>query len=110
MKNWISHTIISYLSIVLCFVTFSFAQENIHPYNKVIMKLYPREFEFKYPQVPRILAQDALLYHKNGEAVFIGCGASTHAVPGGFYFRECARIGVKELRRILPKNKLLIVY
>jgi len=76
----------------------------------MIMKLYPREFEFKYAQVPRILARDALLYYKNGEGVFIGCGASTHAVPGGFYFRECARIGVKELRRILPKNKLLIVY
>jgi hypothetical protein len=74
------------------------------------MKLYPRSFEFKYPEVPRILAQDALLYHKKGEAVFIGCGASTRPITGGFYFRECAKIGIKELRPILPKNKLLIVY
>jgi hypothetical protein len=110
MKKWISHTIISSISIGFCLVTFSFAQENVHPYNKVIMKLYPRPFEFKYPEVPRILAQDALLYHRNGQAVFIGCGASTHAVPGGHYFKDCARIGVKEVRRVLPKNKLLIVY
>jgi hypothetical protein len=110
MKNWISHTIISSISIGFCFVMFSFAQDNLHPYNKVIMKLYPRPYEFKYPEVPRILARDALLYLKNGEAVFIGCGASTNAVPGGFYFRDCAKIGVKELRPILPKNKLLIVY
>jgi hypothetical protein len=76
----------------------------------MIMKLYPRPFALQYPEVPRILAQDALLYHKNGQAVFIGCGASTHAVSGGFHFRDCAKIGAKELRRILPENKLLIVY
>jgi hypothetical protein len=96
--------------ILFCTVRTGLAQDAIHPYNKMLMKLYPRPFEFKYPEVPRILARDALLLHKNGQAVFIGCGASTLPIAGGFYFRDCARIGIKELRAPLSNNKLLIVY
>ena len=85
-------------------------QSHIHPYNKILMRLYPRPFKFKYPEVPRILAREALLLYRSGKAFFIGCGASTNPILGGLYFINCMKINPKQLKAIIPKNKVLIVY
>jgi hypothetical protein len=96
---------------MFCITITCFAQDKIHPYNKMLMRLYPRSFEFKHPEVPRILAADALNIYKNsGNVLFIGCGASTRAVLGGLYFRDCSKIDTEGLKTLLQNNKLLIVY
>ena len=74
------------------------------------MRLYPRPFKFKYPEVPRILAREALLLYRSGKAFFIGCGASTHPIPGGLYFRYCLKTVNPKLLKAITKNRMLIVY
>ena len=85
-------------------------QSHIHPYNKILMKLYPRPFKFTCPEVPRILARDALLLYRSGKAFFIGCGASTNPIPGGLYFRYCLKTVNPKLLKAITKNRMLIVY
>ncbi len=90
-------------------------QDKIPPYNEVIFKLYP-EIKVKYPQVPRITAQEALLMYKRGTAFFLGCGHFNSAVAGGLYFapgrkQDGREINIERLKAaFLPNNKLLIVY
>ena len=85
-------------------------QSHIHPYNKILMRLYPRPFKFQYPDVPRILAREALLLYRRGKAFFIGCGASTNPIAGGLYFRYCLKMVNPKLLKAITKNKVLIVY
>jgi len=60
--------------------------------------------------VPRILTREALLLYRRSEAFFIGCGASTHPIAGGLYFRDCLKIVNPKLLKAITKNRMLIVY
>ena len=85
-------------------------QSHIHPYNKILTRLYPRPFKFKYPEVPRILAREALLLYRSGKAFFIGCGASTNPIAGGLYFRDCLKMANPKPLKAIIKKRILIVY
>jgi len=85
-------------------------QSHIHLYNKILMRLYPRPFKFQYPEMPRILAREALLLYRRGEAFFIGCGYSTKPLPGGLYSRFCLRTFSLKWLKAISKYKILIVY
>ncbi len=87
------------------------AQERIHPYNKILMKLYPRPFKMPYPQVPRILAIQALALYRSGKAVFVHVGDEGPDVPGGFHFRESEtwRMNLTLFKK-LSKIKVIILY
>jgi hypothetical protein len=85
-------------------------QDDIPPYNKILFKLYP-DIQVKYPQAPRITAQEALLMYKSGNAFFLGCGHQNSAVLGGLYFEDYRKINIERIKAaFLPNNRLLIVY
>lgn len=112
MKKKIAFIIILYS--VFFTMKAGITQDDIPPYNKVLFKLYP-DIHVRYPQAPRITAQEALLMYKSGSAFFLGCGDHNSAVPGGVYFepgRVYGReINIERIKAIfLPNNKLLIVY
>ena len=87
------------------------AGEKVHPYNKILMKLYPRPFRMTFPHVPRILAKEALILLKTNKAIFVHVGDEGPDVPGCFHFREmeAARMNLA-LFRILSKSKFIILY
>ena len=60
--------------------------------------------------MPRILATEALLLYRSGNAFFIGCGASTRPIPGGLYSADCLRTFSPKWLNAITKNKMLIVY
>ncbi len=104
--------------IIICSVFFTMkvgiTHEAIPAYNKMLFKLYP-DIQVKFPQVPRIAAQEALLMYESGTAFFLGCGHYNSAVPGGLYFEPGrpygSEINIDRLKAtFLPNNKLLIVY
>ena len=112
MKKKIAFIIILYSDFFTMKV--GITQDNIPPYNKMLFKLYP-DIKVKFPQVPRITAQEALLIYKSGSAFFLGLGDNNSAVPGGLYFEPGRPYGSEiNIERIkatfLPNNKLLIVY
>ena len=85
-------------------------QDGIPPYNKMLFKLYP-DIQVRFPQVPRISAQEALLAYRNGTAFFLGGGHNNSAVPGGLYFVDLRKIDIDRLKaKFLRNNRLLIVY
>ncbi len=114
MKKKIAFIIILYS--VFFTMEVGITQDEIPQYNKILFKLHP-EIQVKFPQVPRISAQEALLMYKSGTAFFLGCGHQNSAVLGGLYFapgygKDANRyIDIERLKAtFLPNNKLLIVY
>ncbi len=113
MKKKIAFIIILYS--VFFTMEVGITQDKIPPSNEVIFKLYP-EIKVKYPQAPRITAQEALLMYKSGIAFFLGCGHHNSAVPGGLYFapgriQDGREIDIERLKAaFLPNDRLLIVY
>jgi len=112
MKKKIAFIIILYS--VFFTMKVGITQDYIPPYNKMLFKLYP-DIQVKFPQVPRITAQEALPMYKSGTAFFLGCGHYNSAVPGGLYFEPGrvygSEINIDRLKAtFLPNNKLLIVY
>ena len=114
MKKKIAFIILLYS--VFFTMNVGITQDAIPPYNKVLFSLYP-DIQFKFPQVPRITAEEALGMYYSGIAFFLGCGHSNSAVPGGLYFapghgKDANRyIDIERLKAtFLPNNKLLIVY
>ena len=113
MKKKIAFIIILYS--VFFTMKVGITQDTIPPYNKVLFKLYP-DIHVRYPQAPRITAQEALLKYKSGTAFFLGCGDHNSAVPGGLYIapgreQNGSEINIERLKAtFLPNNKLLIVY
>jgi len=97
--------------IFLTFFTYSLAGEYIHPYNKILMKLYPRPFKLRFPDVPRITAKEALMLYKSNQAFFIHIGDEGWNVPGCLHFREnkAFRINPNKLFRLIPQ-KYVILY
>ena len=113
MKKKIAFIIILYS--VFFTMKVGITKDYIPLYNKILFELYP-DIHVKFPQVPRITAQEALLMYKSGTAFFLGCGHYNSAVPGGLYFEPGRKqngreINIESLKAIfLPNNKLLIVY
>jgi len=108
MKKKIAFFIILYS--VFFIIKIGITQEYIPPYNQKLFKLYPH-IKVKFPQVPRISAQDALLMYRSGTAFFLGCGHYNSAIPGGLYFVDGRKVNIDRLKAaFLPNDKLLIVY
>jgi len=108
MKKKIAFIIILYS--VFFTMKVGITQDDIPPYNKMLFKLYP-DIKVKFPQVPRITAQEALFMYKSGKAFFLGGGHYNSAVPGGLYFQDLYKIDIERLKAtFFPNNKLLIVY
>jgi len=72
----------------------------IHPRNKIIAKLFPRNSKMTFPEVPRVTAREAFLLYKRGQAFFVHIGEEGGDVPG------CLRLRGRAVPRIDP-NKLL---
>lgn len=104
--------IIIIIIIVLILIKFGIAQEHIPIYNKILFKLYPHiAANIKFPQVPRISAQEAFRYYTSGNAFFLGGGHYNSAVPGGLYFEDLFKVDIERIKEtFFPDNKLLIVY
>jgi len=87
------------------------AGEKVHPYNKILMKLYPRPFKMPFPQVPRILAREALMLYKMNKAIFVHIGDEGPQVAGGFHFREMEAYKINlAFFKALSKSKFIILY
>ena len=85
-------------------------QSHIHPYNKILMRLYPRPFKLTYPDVPRITAREALTLYKSHGAFFIRIGVEGGIVPGAFHGKYVHKLDPRRLIRVIPKNQLIILY
>ncbi len=108
MKKKIAFIIILYS--VFFTMKVGITQDNIPPYNKILFKLYP-DIQVKFPQAPRITAQEALLMYKSGNAFFLGGGHYNSAVQGGLYFQDLLKVDIERIKAaFLRNNKLLIVY
>jgi hypothetical protein len=108
MKKKIAFIVILYS--VFFTMKVGITQDNIPPYNQMLFKLYP-EIQVKFPQVPRISAQEALRMYISGNAFFLGGGHNNSAVPGGLYFENLWKVDIERIKAaFLPNNKLLIVY
>jgi hypothetical protein len=83
--------------------------ERIHPYNKVLMRIFPRAFELKWPEVPRILARDALLLYKGSQALFVRVGVEGGIVPGALHGPKMHDVDPSLLAK-LAGNRVIIVY
>ena len=111
MKKKIAFIIILYS--VFFTMKVGITQDNIPPYNQMLFKLYP-DIHVRFPQAPRITAQEALLMYKSSTAFFLGLGHHNSAVPGGLYVAPARKYGseinIESLKAFLPNNRLLIVY
>lgn len=93
-------------------LSISVKSENIHPYNKILIKLYPRPFKLKFPDVPRITAQEAFYLYKTNKAFFIHIGAGFGNIPGALRLQEkqVLKLDPNKLIKLIPSNKLIILY
>ena len=84
---------------------------KIHPYNKLISKIYPRPFPLRFPNVPRILPKQSLYLWQQGKAFFVHVGTDGGDVLGGMHIYE-NKVGSINLNKLFSfaKNKFIILY
>ena len=102
----------SFLLVCFCFVCPEFcdASTKIHPRNRMLLKQYPRPFKMRYPEVPRVTAQETLVLHKMGKALLIGVGASAKLIVGGFCYKDYRQVPIRLLKKMSKTGKYIIVY
>jgi hypothetical protein len=105
-------TIIILLSF-FCLCSDAMTQTNMHPRNKAIIKMYPRGAELKWPEVPRILANEAWRLFKEGKALLIDSDGKEPYQ--NYHVIGAIHIPGNELEKLRPEQlnsggKTLIVY
>ena len=83
----------------------------MHPTNKILVKMYPRPFALRFPNVPRVTALAALDYYEKGKALLIHVGVDAPNVLGGFNHEELGMHGltVDRLKEV-AKTKMIVTY
>ena len=94
---------------VFLFIGFCFAKDSMHPINKIILKLNPHSYKLKWPDVPRILPDEAKKLYDTNQALFIGVGAEARPLPKGLCFKDAKLINKKWLKKISSK-RLVVLY
>ena len=84
--------------------------EYIHPVNKFLIKLYPRNHKLYFPEVPRITASAAYTHYLAGTALFIHIDEGAR-VPGSIHMKESDTwtLDISKLERI-SKGKRIIIF
>jgi hypothetical protein len=85
--------------------------EVIHPYNKLLLQNYPRPFKMRFPEVPRILPEQALVLFQQAKAFFVHVGTDGGNVPGCMHIGEnmVHKVNLEKLFKIAD-NKFIILY
>ncbi|KPJ69806.1 hypothetical protein AMJ44_02200 [candidate division WOR-1 bacterium DG_54_3] len=102
--------LLTLITFPLCFTSQVQAQEKyVHPYNKILMKLYPRPFKLKWPDVPRILANEALTLYIAKKALFVRIGEEGGIVPGALYGKYIHKVDPHKIQKI-AHGRMIILY
>ena len=86
--------------------------QYVHPRNKVLMMLHPDSpYPFKWPEVPRFTAAEALNFYRAGNAFFIHIGHDGATIPGAINLSEdkAWSVQVKSVAAI-AKGRVIILY
>ncbi len=84
---------------------------EVHPRNRVIAETDPRPYKMRFPEVPRITAEQAYDKFLRGEAFFVHVGEAGGNVPGGLHLSE-AKVQAVNVQNLLDmfEGKQIILY
>jgi len=94
-------------------VVISQEKTPLHPRNQVLQKLnlvIPPRLMWKHPEIPRITAEEARLYHQSGKGFFIWIGDSGGLVPGGIHFNSYEAANIDPNKLLIGSDKIVILY
>ena len=84
--------------------------DKIHPMNKAIIgSMHFKGYKLKWPLVPRILAEQALLLYRSNKALFIKVGVDGGVVRGALHGKKMHLANPRKLAEI-AKKRVIIVY